>query len=629
MRKFGVLTAIFSSLVFFVGAVYAAPPTIFSTDEVSGTGAASRAAVDTLNDAWEAAVISTLGATASDFEVGSIATGTLPNVLAASNGLNVTVSLNDMTNFANTADFGVPANTQGSAGNATSSTMQDSSPKPDSIYITGSSAYYNEISGAASSRNGLVFDFSQPATNFGAWFGDVETRTKDGGVPAELRLYDAAGTLLSTQLIDPMPSDPAFDQTQCGAPVADTFRGCGNRTTRWIGFVADSTMPVSKMILIVGDDDTTAGSDDGNTEHMSFIGATMAVIPPEPEVGVSKLVASVTDNGAGLNTVTYNVTTTNTGNVNLDNFSLVDDLAATFNHPVATTISSPTVSVLTAPTLTTSSIATNPGYGIGDWETIAAGGNLDVGDSFTLEITVSVDIGTDTGAIGPYSNTAAATGTYGEGEDQIIVTDDSQDGAEYSPDEDDDPTNDNETTPVELVPGPIVDPPPPLFPGMTFIKMSSFSDEDGSGSASTGETIVYTFEVCNTGNTILTDITVADDLVAVAGEITSLDPGACDSTTFTATYIITAKDIAAGGVSNSATASGSSEGSETPIERTSDSGNPADDTGLNDDPTYQVLSAVEQLAETGSSATLIAVLVGFATLLTSSLLLVESTRKDD
>jgi len=72
-----------------------------------------------------------------------------------------------------------------------------------------------------------------------------------------------------------------------------------------------------------------------------------------------------------------------------------------------------------------------------------------------------------------------------------------------------------------------------------------------------GETITYTFEVCNTGNVALTNITVSDPIVVVAGgPLASLAIGACDQLTFTATYNITMADIGAGVVNNTAMVSG-------------------------------------------------------------------------
>ncbi|MFA7432564.1 MAG: SdrD B-like domain-containing protein [Gemmobacter sp.] len=74
-----------------------------------------------------------------------------------------------------------------------------------------------------------------------------------------------------------------------------------------------------------------------------------------------------------------------------------------------------------------------------------------------------------------------------------------------------------------------------------------------------GDIITYAFTVTNTGNVTLTDVTVIDDLpglVMSGGPIPSLAPGAADSDSFTASYAITAEDIARTRVENQALAQG-------------------------------------------------------------------------
>jgi hypothetical protein len=73
---------------------------------------------------------------------------------------------------------------------------------------------------------------------------------------------------------------------------------------------------------------------------------------------------------------------------------------------------------------------------------------------------------------------------------------------------------------------------------------------------------MYRFHVTNTGTVTLAHVTVSDPLrglSAVACPPTPLAPGA--STTCTATYAVTAADLAAGGVTNSATAIATTTGS--------------------------------------------------------------------
>ena len=257
----------------FVMAVGEAPTavSIFISDEVSGTGLTARETVDTLNDSWETAG-QTAGA--ASFTVGTINSTDTPVILTAGGGFTAEVSLRDIDG--SDPLIGSPATTQGDASaTTTTTTMQDNSPKPQSLYAN-SEAYYNESSGSSSNRNGLLFTFSSPVRMFGAWFGDVETRTDGQGTTAVLRLIDASGLQIGVDI--PVPTS-TIDQSLCGAPTNDSFAGCGNRTTRWIGFVADAGTPVKQMLLIVGDDDTTSGSDNGFTEHLSFIGAQVGVSP--------------------------------------------------------------------------------------------------------------------------------------------------------------------------------------------------------------------------------------------------------------------------------------------------------------------------------------------------------------
>jgi len=99
----------------------------------------------------------------------------------------------------------------------------------------------------------------------------------------------------------------------------------------------------------------------------------------------------------------------------------------------------------------------------------------------------------------------------------------------------------------------------PLFtanPALTLLKTGTLNDDDGTAGVSAGDTISYAFTVTNTGNVPLTNITLSDPQVTVSGgPIASLAVGASDSTTFTASYVITQADINNGSFTNTATAS--------------------------------------------------------------------------
>jgi len=193
--------------------------------------------------------------------------------------------------------------------------------------------------------------------------------------------------------------------------------------------------------------------------------------------------------------ITYSFTVTNTGNVPLTGVVVADPLPGI--------------------TLTGGPIDLDPGES--DSSSFAA----------TYTIT-QADI--DAGEV---RNRATATGTSPIGVD---VTDES--GT--------DPTLDADTV-------------VPLFQDAA-ISLDKVADVSGIAlGAVVGDVIPYSFVVTNTGNVTLNAITLTDALPGVTvsgGPIATLAPGGVDSTTFTATYTVTAADIAAGEVVNTATVTG-------------------------------------------------------------------------
>ena len=99
------------------------------------------------------------------------------------------------------------------------------------------------------------------------------------------------------------------------------------------------------------------------------------------------------------------------------------------------------------------------------------------------------------------------------------------------------------------------------------------------------------FTVQNTGNVTLTNVTVADiNAVVTGGPLASLAVGATDSTTFTATHVLTQADIDAGYVYNLATATGN-DPSGNPV--TDESEDPTPCTTCPVDPTCPDCTIVE------------------------------------
>jgi uncharacterized repeat protein (TIGR01451 family) len=109
-----------------------------------------------------------------------------------------------------------------------------------------------------------------------------------------------------------------------------------------------------------------------------------------------------------------------------------------------------------------------------------------------------------------------------------------------------DPVQDSETVPV-------------VAPGLSLTKsLSSNADEDGSGDVTEGDTLTYSFVATNTGTSNLTNVTITDPLPGLSAlnctptQPASLAPGA--TLECTATYVVTAADVTAGQINNTATA---------------------------------------------------------------------------
>ncbi|NBT32061.1 MAG: DUF11 domain-containing protein, partial [Rhodobacteraceae bacterium] len=93
---------------------------------------------------------------------------------------------------------------------------------------------------------------------------------------------------------------------------------------------------------------------------------------------------------------------------------------------------------------------------------------------------------------------------------------------------------------------------------IALVKTGVVKDTDGTQGTSAGDTISYAFEVKNTGNVTLTNITVSDPKLGgtLAATLAHLAPGATDTATFSADYTVTAADVFLGQVSNQATVTG-------------------------------------------------------------------------
>ena len=108
-------------------------------------------------------------------------------------------------------------------------------------------------------------------------------------------------------------------------------------------------------------------------------------------------------------------------------------------------------------------------------------------------------------------------------------------------------------------------------PGIAVIKTASVVDVNNDGANDAGDIIKYTFQVANIGNLDLTNVQLTDANAALVGApIPLLKAGQIDTTTFTASHIVTAPEVASGSYSNQASASGLYDPAKPPVTTLSD-----------------------------------------------------------
>jgi len=121
-----------------------------------------------------------------------------------------------------------------------------------------------------------------------------------------MRLLDSNGQLIADTPISSTLSITggiAAENAQCshtnvaGAEVAaqGLWPGCGNGSTRWVGFV--TTTPVAQVLVVVGDNDPLPGGR-GLTEKLSFMGPAVVRTLPPAEVMLTKQTSASVTKGA-------------------------------------------------------------------------------------------------------------------------------------------------------------------------------------------------------------------------------------------------------------------------------------------------------------------------------------------
>nr|WP_187269288.1 PKD-like domain-containing protein [Algibacter pacificus] len=261
--------------------------------------------------------------------------------------------------------------------------------------------------------------------------------------------------------------------------------------------VASGVDPCGTLVLSDSDDPTTAEPNDD----------TITILSQNPSVSLEKTVVFNDENEDGIaqknETLTYAFKVINTGNVTLSNISIADPLVAVKGGPINL-----------LPT--------------------------DFDDSTFYATYIITQENIDSGRV---TNSATVSGNSPNGGIVSDTSDDPNNATDHDVDSDGEPDDITVFTFEEN-------------PQLKVSKTGVFIDSNGDGTAQVGETIAYTFDVLNTGNVTVFDISITDDLVTVSGEPITLAPREIDNTTFTANYVLTQKDIDEGSVTNIATVLG-------------------------------------------------------------------------
>ncbi|WP_254564527.1 DUF11 domain-containing protein [Oscillatoria sp. HE19RPO] len=264
----------------------------------------------------------------------------------------------------------------------------------------------------------------------------------------------------------------------------------------------------------IADPDPQTGVERNRSEQAS---ATINTLTPgNPLLGVAKQLNTVVNNGDGTYDATYTIRVENFGNLDILTLQVTEDLFGNAESTFASAVAAP--QIITAPQIVAGTLTgVNPDFnGNGDKNLLLGSETLPVGESIDITFTVRVTPGSQ---LGPYENTATATGTSPGG---TVVSDDSTDDENLNPDtnNDDDPTND--TTPTSVTFGEV--------PLIGVAKAAGTPTDNGDRTF----TIPYTLVVRNYGDVPLNTVQVTENLNETFSNLTyTLEPNSLSSPTLT------------------------------------------------------------------------------------------------
>lgn len=374
-----------------------------------------------------------------------------------------------------------------------------------------------------------------PSILSGARADDIITYTYDvtntgnvtlGAVTVTDQHRSASGAGPLTIAGDTLLTDaaPTGDSTDAGAngiwdvlKPGDTARFTASYTVTQEDVDTDTTLSNTASV--------TSESPPGTTPPTGEVTVDVPVVAAGPQIEVTKVAddSDVQTPAQIGDEIVYTITVRNTGNVTLTAPNLTDVLSTANGDP------------LTIPA---------PSFTGGDTD---GGNDLDLTETWTYTTTFALDqAAIDAGGV---SNAVTVTANDPFGT----------------------PTTDNLDDPVETT--------LPQAPRIAVVKAAVF-DDGGDGRADEGDEITYSYTVSNEGNVTLFDVTLEETGFAGAGatpvpavtgggsdlggDPAVLDLGIGESMTFQASYTLVQDDLDANGVTNQATATGTTP-DDTPI----------------------------------------------------------------
>ncbi|OZA13666.1 MAG: hypothetical protein B7Y02_05680, partial [Rhodobacterales bacterium 17-64-5] len=376
----------------------------------------------------------------------------------------------------------------------------------------------------------------------------------------------------------------AFD----GTPVSVTAVTDANGTYTF-QFLPEGTYSIAQGTIsetYLTDGDTAAGSTGGIVASATSItdvtlganeDATDYLFPkiPQARVALAKRVfAGPTINADGSFNTTFRLLVRNLSLEALTTIAVTDSLAGaapafgtnvTLGTPATDAMTPGTYTLLAGPSGSCAGLQS--GYDGSAATTVATGFGLAAGASCTIDIRVRVQptspLPPTLAGGGRYRNQAGVTavgalsGQTSATNPQLTDLSDNGANADANNNGQGNEAGENDPTPVA----------PAYVPGIDLEK--AFDLAALPSPVSPGELVRFTFSVTNTGNVPLTNVTLAEALpgALVTGGPISLAIGETNTIAFTATYPLTAADVLANEVTNTATATGvwTTDGSGNPV----------------------------------------------------------------